>query len=273
MSRGLTLLAVACLLLGGACVGRGGEVSSAERSAFPSPVPDATASAGVPTSMQATSPSPPLPSSTGVVMPSEDARPTGTAGYVTMSPSHSLTPVERSDLFWGLLAQGSEGEVQWETLAEVIDASDLVVRGRVADVRLGRTVTYPSIQFVIAKVLVEEVFKGVPETQTEGSIDIEYWLDLDATLADLKAVVPDDEATFFLFNQGRMADRAGMPEEVEDYRYTYTEVNGDQGTIREIEGRVSPIHRSQLGLFPDEYDGRPYEQLLTDIRRATPSEG
>ncbi|MDQ3492927.1 MAG: hypothetical protein M3452_06670 [Chloroflexota bacterium] len=72
-----------------------------------------------------------------------------------------LSPLEGSDLFWEALAGGAETQRQWETLAEVVEVSDLIVRGRVTDMRDGQTVAGPGIQFVLTTVAIDEVLKGV----------------------------------------------------------------------------------------------------------------
>jgi hypothetical protein len=174
--------------------------------------------------------------------------------------------LERSDLFWDPLALGAEAQPQWATLAEVVEVSDLVVRGRVTDIKPGRTVSFPEIQFVLTTVIIEEVLKGEPETLSEGTIEVEWWLDNDEDLDDLRTKIPEHEAVFFLFDQGLIAERAGHPEDVEQYRYQYTEINGAQGTLRDIDGIARSIFDEGGDWFPEGFDGGPYRDLLRQVR-------
>ncbi len=180
-----------------------------------------------------------------------------------------LNTLERSDLFWDALASGAETQQQWPTLAEVVEVSDLVVRGRVTDIRPDPTVAGPGIQFVLTTIAIEEVLKGVPESREAGTIEIEWWLDNDAEVAGLRTQIPDHEALFFLFNQGLVAERLGYPEDVEEYRYQYTEVNGAQGTLRDIERTARSIFDEGGDWFPEGFDGGPYRELLQQARRAS----
>jgi len=193
---------------------------------------------------------------------------TAPASSHTPVPTEGLGSLARSDRFWDALATGSEGAQQWPTLAEVVEVSDLVVRGRVTDIRLGRTVAAAGIQFALTTVDVEEVLKGTPATRTPGTIEVEWWLANGADLTDLRAQIPEHEALFFLFNQGLLSERLGNPEDVEQYRFQYTEVNGAQGTLRDIHGTVRPIYRDRIGLFPDGFVGDSYVDLVQEARDA-----
>jgi len=193
---------------------------------------------------------------------------TAPASSHTPVPTEGLGSLARSDRFWDALATGPEGAQQWPTLAEVVEVSDLVVRGRVTDIRLGRTVAAAGIQFALTTVDVEEVLKGTPATRTPGTIEVEWWLANGADLTDLRAQIPEHEALFFLFNQGLLSERLGNPEDVEQYRFQYTEVNGAQGTLRDIHGTVRPIYRDRIGLFPDGFVGDSYVDLVQEARDA-----
>lgn len=146
--------------------------------------------------------------------------------------------------------------------------SDLVVRGRVTGDQLGRTVTGPGVerQFILARVAVNEVFKGIPETRTSGMIDIEWSLRDATDLEMLSLRIPEHDTLFFLFNQGKIAELTLHPEDVERYRYQYTLINDDQGALRDINGRVRPVTTGIPTWFPEEYDGGPFETLLQDVR-------
>lgn len=199
--------------------------------------------------------------------PRETALPSASA-VPTPQSTVGLSPLERSDLFWEALALGAEGQPQWATLDEVVEVSDLVVRGRVTDIRPGRTVSVPEIQFVLTTVAIEEVMKGEPETVAEGTIVIEWWLDNDAELADVRTQIPQHEALFVLFNQGLIAERAGHPEDIELYRFQYTEINGAQGTLRDIDGTTRSIFDEGGDWFPEGFDGGSYRDLLRQVRLA-----
>lgn len=194
----------------------------------------------------------------------------GTAPASTPSPvpTAGLGSLERSDLFWDALALGAETQQQWPTLAEVVEVSDLVVRGRVTDIRLGRTVAVAGIQFALTTVQIEEVLKGTPATRTPGTIEVEWWLANGTDLSDLQARIPEDEALFFLVNQGLLAERLGHPEDVEEYRYQYAEINGAQGTLRDIDGLVRPLHQDRIGWFPEDFVGDSYMDLVQLARDA-----
>lgn len=200
----------------------------------------------------------PVPPSIPRMSPSADlALPSRTA----------LTALERSDLFWKPLAFGGDAP-QWPTLRDVVEASDLVVRGRVTDVRLGRkTGGSGPLQFVLTTIELAEVLKGIPETRLEGTIDVEWVLADGTGIDELRAGIPDHETTFFLYNQGLIAERAMHPEDVDRYRYQYTVVSADQGALRDIAGMVRALRPPEdPSWFPGPFEGAPYEQLLVRTR-------
>lgn len=263
-ARRLAIVLVGALLLA-ACRGAAGETGQALRTLDQSRTASESPSASPIVQPPASTPS----GSSGPVA-SHRAETPRASDTTEMTPqaTHELSSLERSDLFWDALALGAEAQPQWYTLPEVVEVSDLVVRGRVTDIRPGRAVAGPEIQFVLTTVVIEEVLTGTPETREEGTIEIEWWLDKDAELADLSTLIPDHEALFFLVNQGLIAERAGHPEDVEQYRYQYTEINGAQGTLRDIEGTARSIYDDGNDWFPEEFDGHPYRDLVRSVRQA-----
>lgn len=213
---------------------------------------------------RAETPAPPIPSATPVLLPTPPISPS--AG-ITLPSINALTARERSDVFWTPLSFGGDAP-QWPTLREVVEASDLVVRGRVTDVRLGRkTGGAGALQFVLTTVKLVEVLKGTPETQRQDTIVVEWPLSDGTDVQELESQMPDHETTFFLYNQGSIARRAMHPEDVDEYRYQYTVVSADQGALRDIAGVAHAIRPpDDPSWFPGTFEGQPYERLLERTR-------
>lgn len=201
------------------------------------------------------------PSPSPDTSPNTDPTPTATRS--------DLSGIERSDVFWQPLTAGHGHAPEWQTLAEVVDVADLVVRGHVEAVRLGRNVPpAPGLQFALVTVRVTEVFKGIPETRTEGVIEVEYgFYPVDLEL--LQANIPDGDGLLFLFNMGLEAQRALHPEDFEEYRYQYMGVNVPQGTIRNIDGLARPIYLESSNRFPGTIAGTDFDQLVERVRDST----
>lgn len=137
------------------------------------------------------------------------------------------------------------------------------------DIRPGRSVGPPPfVKFVLITIAIDEIFKGAPVTQSEGSVQVEYGLYPHLDLELMRARIPEHKSLFFLFNQGLIAERTDHPDDVEHYRYQYTEVNPAQGTFRDIESRARGIFIEVFGTFPADSEGGPYQRLLRRVRAA-----
>lgn len=65
--------------------------------------------------------------------------PVATPGARTPSPSASLDALEASDLFWDAITGGEFGG-DLQSLEEMVDKSDVIVVGRLAELKFGDSV-------------------------------------------------------------------------------------------------------------------------------------
>ncbi len=246
----------------------GSHGSSAAESALPSEAGSAppTAAISLPT---APTPEPPPLASASIAVAS------------IMPPPEELSALERSNRFWDPLTYSASGYV-FHSLGEMAEAADLVVTGRIIGVRPGRQVIVSAedpeatADFVTAKVAIDEILKGTPESREAGEIDLELFLPDPRRLDDVRANVPQEQQLMFLFHGASLARREGHPPEYqEQYRYTYINVSA-QGILRSIDGKVKrlpPAVIEDLEVFPTELDGVNFAEIVSRVQQILRRQG
>jgi hypothetical protein len=167
-------------------------------------------------------------------------------------------------------------------LAEVVDASDLIVRGTVSRVFLGVPWVpeegEPGFDVAWMTIEIEEVLKGVPHSRVQGTVDVRL-LPVGDAFEDMQQNVPAHENIFFLLNDAAEHRRNDEPPvDRENDRYSYHRPNAYQTVIRNIAGRVSVILPQQAelfepGTFPYPLEGASFEAFVEDVRRLAASVG
>lgn len=238
------------------------------RSAASEPAVDAT----VTTSRE------PQPTSSAVGAPSAPTSPTiepSPAPSASATSASSHTVLERSNLFWAPLTFSADF-YHFESLREMAEAADLIVVGRFLGVHRGRSVAVEpgeadsALNFVRARVLIEEILKGAPESRAADEIELELFLASPRRFDDVLANVPLEQNIFFLFNGGALSAREGHPAEVQEQnRYVYIEVS-DQAILRNVDGRVSrrpPAAIEDEAEFPAQLEGDAWQDVLERVRQ------
>ncbi len=257
------VVALACaVVLAGCRAGALGSPTAAGTERATAPASEVAPASETATAPRASSEAPPLPSSS-IEMP-----------FVTPSPA-VLSVLERSDRFWDPLTYHASG-YWFRSLGDMAEAADLVVTGRLVSVRPGRHVIVSAddpeatADFVTARVAIDEVLKGTPESRDAGQIDLELFLPDPRRLDEVVANVPQEQQLLFLVNGAASSRREGHPPEYqEQLRYTYIGVSA-QGILRNIDGnvkRLPPAVIEDLEEFPTELDGADFDEIVDRVRQ------
>lgn len=256
MRRIASLLLVAALLAAGcsSLAGAGPSASSGEPSE-PSGSLDATdPRASLTTARPAAS------------MPLPSLRPAESPGASTPTPS----PDE--SLFWQLTLGGAHAYA-YESVREIVEASDVVVVGTLSGVRpADRTILSPGepyesfIDFALVTVEIEEVLKGEPVTRTPGRLDWRITIG-QSTVETVASVLPTGRYMLFLIHGPNDLAPDGSPEEKARWRFVYSNTNG--GIVGEVDGLATDLTLDQdPALFPTIIAGQPFEELRERVRQA-----
>lgn len=159
------------------------------------------------------------------------------------------------------------GTVQPATVAELLDASDAVVHGRVVAVELGRSFGPPSrpLAYASVTVAVRELLVGDLPASHRHSLVLEVPLfDGAASLARLEGDLAGADRILFLRNKGASARDAGLPEEAVAadagfYRLAAfdAELAIERGAVRGVGEEASVL---------DAFDGAPLDAVLRQLR-------
>lgn len=201
------------------------------------------------------------------ILPSATPHPTETA----VGP----TEQELSDQYWSSITHFGAYGFEYDSLAEMVRDSHLIVRGRVVELKPGETQPFEpggpngAIPVIFGIIAVDEVLKGVPEMKSEGRIMVAR-LGWSATS---DSFLPKDEVVLFLKNYAQMRVEEGVkPSADSDDRFYYVRPNGYQCIFRNIDGRVSLIQPREdweqvfAEWFPFELEGADFEDMVGEVR-------
>lgn len=176
---------------------------------------------------------------------------------------------ERSDRFWSLTRVRAMAAESYDTLTQMTLASDAIVVGRISAIAPGRewkanedewldpeAADALLARFATVTLEIQDVIGGAVADASAGTVELEIFLPHDGLVPQLEATLPRERAVFFL------RTKADAPE-------FFRLVNDSQGLIREFEG-TSHMVGAVEGTFLAEIDGRPFGELLAQLRSIVP---
>ncbi len=200
-------------------------------------------------------------------MPSPDSTPCGPV----VGPEEEAI----SDRFWEANWSLAPTAFRYESLEEIVDDADLIVRGRVTGTSdhgplpvddPGGDLTVRPMSFGV--VAISEVLKGVPMMLEPGAVLVARLGSKDLAPAEF----PRGEAVIFLNNYAQIREEfgKGLFGDPSD-RFYYARPNGYQAVLRNMDCEVrivwGPDDEKLAGdEFPGPLDGQPFDDLLASIR-------
>jgi len=176
---------------------------------------------------------------------------------------------ERSDRFWSLTHVQAMAAESYDSLTTMALASDAIVVGRIGAVAPGRewkaneaewAEPQPAdalmARFATVTIEIEQVIGTATADASAGTVQLEIFLPHDGLVPELRATAPRERAVFFL------RTKADAPE-------FFRLVNDNQGLIRELAGTSHAMGATE-GTFLAEIDGRPFEEMLAQLRSIVP---
>ena len=188
----------------------------------------------------------------------------------TATPASTGTVLERSDLFWDAVSPG-EGPFEIESLSHGLAEADLVVVGHITAVNFATDPSLPEelAEFPVASAsfAVDEVLKGNPQSEVDGTINLVFSAVADPQLVE--QMTPSHQNVLFLYYAPVVLEEHGRPiEEQEAARYDYYLVHGTQAVIRDIAGTTRVLDPRNPDRFPGGFEGQPFETIVAEIRDA-----
>lgn len=174
-----------------------------------------------------------------------------------------LAPTElaESDRFWEwLIPMHCPGpRWNWNSLRGMAADAQVIVRGQAITVE-GRFDRKYNQHVAVITFEIVELLKGQPMSRVEKTVDLLSY-DGDGNSWRLRSNLPDGEHLLFLMNVG---DVEGA-DATEDERYSYF-LPSYQTVLREIDGRVVLFDAQTATEFLERLDGRPFEEVVGDVR-------
>lgn len=196
-------------------------------------------------------------------------------------PQRTFSSREESDAYWLGLEMGGD-MLGYGTLAEIVDASDLIFVGRPADLRFYLTdegvegpdgKIYGTQSFMLLTVTIDDLIHGTPKTDVPGNVDILVDMPFQTTVEDWLADLPTGERSLFVLqNLERLNEEVGEdPEEIAQTQKIYARLNDSQGQVREIDGlaAVLPVAIVDWSPFPQDFADRPFDDMVQAFRTAS----
>ncbi|MBI2763134.1 MAG: hypothetical protein HYX54_05210 [Chloroflexi bacterium] len=176
--------------------------------------------------------------------------------------------------FWRAVRVEAVEAFRYDSLEEIIGASDVVVLGAIEGVKLGREVRdlaaeetgvsrdIASTYFAEADIRVDRILRGRLSPEDGGRIRLDLLLPAPQVAPEIQALVPQPRAVFFLRDMDRFYGRAEL---VGLYQLTSL-----QGVLRDAGGFVAtPEARTER--FLAELQGQPFDALLQRISAPVPA--
>lgn len=217
------------------------------------------------------------PGASGVPVRPGGQTPTLDAATAEPDPSATAVPQEPYDEaeFWDRFG-GTEMQSSFASMADIIEASDVVVVATVAGVAEGRRIPVPETgetQYMATMTLtVDEVVRGTIQAPAgaPGSIQIEALISFNppGSLLDALAQSAPRKSQALLFLGNRTADvlRHGLPKNhpaaADDQYFLLT---GIEGYVRNVNG-LAVISREADVDWLDALEGRPFAEVVAMSR-------
>jgi hypothetical protein len=222
---------------------------------------------------------PPSPAPTQSQSPTETPSPIPTLA-VSLAPFEQLT---RSDAFWerwvAFLAPQTLDYV-YKSLDDIVAGSDVIVRGRIAEVYMGEMWAYndvePLVPLIYARVAISDVLKGEPLSRMTGTVEVLLGPGVEEGVLDRP--LPTEEAIWFLKSRAKEGELLGRPQASSEIApYSYFRPNTYQAVIRNIGDESRPMFPDMVKQsygnheFPVGLVGQPFETLVQDVRESVAS--
>ncbi len=210
--------------------------------------------------------------SCAVAMSPDSTTPVLLAGVVLLSSlagaSSGIGGVRAADRFWnGFAYEGRQAE-NYESMAEMARASDLVITGRIRETTLGRTIRPgepDEVQYVNLTLDVDVVLAG---RLAGASVTLEMWLLDPRDFASALESAPTSTTLFFLRNKGTEAAVEGWGQAaVERESKFYRLVNVGQAVYSDIDDRAYPPSHAEDQWVKD-VRGANFGSLVADVKAA-----
>jgi hypothetical protein len=223
------------------------------------------------------------PTQTASAEPSTLGSPGATSG--TLPTPSTADPLAQSDSFWnrwiGPPNPGVLSEFQAESLADITDQADLIIRGKVADLYVGEYWRgLPEEEpFPLAYVRVEviEVLKGEPASRVPGYVEVLLGSGGD-DLDELLATIPSHDHLWFLMHGLKWDERIYEPQRSSELaQYAYFVFNFHQGLLRDIDGVVAVMRPEYVAgyggpeFYPLPIDGSDFASVVEQVRELVES--
>ena len=185
-----------------------------------------------------------------------------------------------------MLIPGDPASISYRSPAALMRDADLVVIATTGELIEGPdfTVTNESGRVAIVHLAsltlnVERVLRGTVKTREPGTLTLRMWLgvgdpggnDYADTFESLAASPISGRGVFFLANLAALNTRMGGPPDhpaVDPYAY---QIQGGQGFLRDVGGRVEPPRLSEDALFTmagrwqEDLRGQPFDALVRSL--------
>jgi hypothetical protein len=179
-----------------------------------------------------------------------------------------------SDRFWRLASfQGASGP-RFDTLADLVVASDVVVLGRIASVERGRVFGTPhadnpnpaseQIHYAAVAVNVERVLDGALVDGAASELTLELPVSSPDAIPQLAKSVPSEQSVLFLFNAGLSAAAQGLPDDVQARESKYYALLAFGAVMRDIGGAPRVADPTDLG-FLTAFESSNFDAFLRKV--------
>ena len=197
------------------------------------------------------------------------------------SPATSIEPLS-ADEAWAMLIPGDPASISYRSPAALMRDADLVVVATTGELTEGPDFTdeYGNVIHLASLTLnVERVLRGTVKTREPGTLTLRTWLgvgdpggyDYADTFASLATSPISGRGVFFLANMAALNTRMGGPPDhpaADPYAY---QIQGGQGFLRDVGGRVEPPRLSEDALFTmagrwqEDLRGQPFDALVRSL--------
>ncbi len=192
---------------------------------------------------------------------------------------------EASDDYWLRLNMGG-AQLGYGSLADIVREADLIFVGRPTDLRFYLTDegvegpdgnVYGEQSYMLMSVVIDELIDGDPRTEIPGHVDIIMDLPYKTAVDGWRKDLPTWETSLFVLqNLGRLNEEVDEdPDEIARTQTIYVRLNDSQGQVRELDGRAAmlPIFIVEWSPFPQDFEGKPFTDMVQAFRDASRSAG
>jgi hypothetical protein len=182
-------------------------------------------------------------------------------------PTPSQPPLTQSDLFWNPVTEQAPlffYDNGFQSLVDMVQKSDLVIRGRVTDVYIGEiwhgAADDPGEPLTYIRITIDDLLKGKPVSRKPGSVEVQFQLAGPDAPAPDPTFLPGDESLFFLIHDASYIQaNGGKPRNSDIAPFAYFH-QSPETVIRNTAGLA---HLIEPELIEDAY-GRDYPALALE---------